>query len=80
MERVRDVRMSMVVALGLLILAVAGVASAQVAKDPFDAMTVHRPVEPFPAPDLAFRSLDGREVRLRDFRGKVVVLGFFTTS
>ena len=55
-------------------------ATAGGAKDPFDAMAVHRPVEPFAAPELAFTSLDGREARLSDFRGKVIVLGFFTTT
>jgi hypothetical protein len=29
---------------------------------------------------VAFRSLEGREVRLHDLRGRVVLLGFFTTS
>ena len=55
-------------------------ATAGGAKDPFDAMAVHRPVEPFAAPELVFTSLDGREARLSDLRGKVIVLGFFTTT
>ena len=55
-------------------------ATAGGAKDPFDAMVVHRPVEPFAAPEIVFTSLDGREARLSDFRGKVIVLGFFTTT
>ena len=32
------------------------------------------------APDLAFTALDGRQVRLSELRGKVVLLGFFTTT
>ena len=55
-------------------------ATAGGTKDPYDAMVVHRPVEPFAAPELMFTSLDGREARLSDFRGKVIVLGFFTTT
>ena len=34
---------------------------------------------PEPAPDIAFTTIDGREVRIRDFRGKPILLGFFTT-
>jgi hypothetical protein len=37
-------------------------------------------VKPTPGPDLTFRSLDGREVRLHEFRGKAVLLGFFRTD
>ena len=55
-------------------------ATAGGAKDPFDAMAVHRPVEPFAAPELVFTSLDGREARLSDLRGRVIVLGFFTAT
>src|SRR5438105_1885112 len=32
-----------------------------------------------PAPDFELKSLDGRTVRLSDFRGKVVVLNFWAT-
>ena len=32
-----------------------------------------------PAPDFALRSLDGEIVQLSQFRGEVVLLGFFTT-
>ena len=53
---------------------------AQGAKDPFDAMTVQRPAELMTAPGLAFTALDGRQVRLSELRGKVVLLGFFTTT
>jgi thiol-disulfide isomerase/thioredoxin len=33
----------------------------------------------FLAPDFSLKSLDGKKVRLSDFRGKVVVLNFWTT-
>lgn len=49
------------------------------AVDPLAAMGGLRPTAPEAAPDLAFTTLDGREVRVRDLRGKPVLLGFFTT-
>ena len=74
-------RISLTVAAVLILLTGAPFgATAGGAKDPYDAMAVDRPVEPFAAPELAFTSLDGREARLIDFRGKVIVLGFFTTT
>ncbi len=51
-----------------------------VAEDPYAAMGVERPARPGPAPELALPSLDGKVVRLQDFRGKAVLLGFFTTA
>ena len=68
------------VAVGVLVAALAGEATGGGAPDPFDGLGVQRPAEPTPAPDVAFRSLDGREVRLHEFRGKVVLLGFFSTD
>lgn len=65
---------------GLVLVAPAGGLPAPPAVDPFEAMVVHRPVEPFPAPDLALRSLDGRTVQLKALRGQVLLLGFFTTT
>lgn len=62
------------------LLAVVGAAPARSASDPFEAMDVDRAGLPAPAPDVAFRSLDGQEVRVRALRGKVLLLGFFTTS
>jgi thiol-disulfide isomerase/thioredoxin len=43
---------------------------------PSEALAALRPV---PAGDFTLPSLDGRSVRLSDFRGKVVVLNFWTT-
>jgi cytochrome oxidase Cu insertion factor (SCO1/SenC/PrrC family) len=65
-------------AVGLTGAAAGGTAAA--GTDPFEAMQVQRPAEPVPAPDLAFTALDGRPVRLSALRGKVVLLGFFTTT
>jgi cytochrome oxidase Cu insertion factor (SCO1/SenC/PrrC family) len=64
-------------ALGLLVAI--DVARGAVTRDPFDVMVIDRVSEPSPAPDVAFRTLDGREVRVGDLRGKLVLLGFFTT-
>lgn len=66
--------------IGLVVTALIGRSGAETTKDPFDAMGVHRPLEAAPAPDVAFRTLDGHEVRVRHLRGKVVLLGLFTTS
>jgi len=49
------------------------------AVDPFDAMGVLRPATSVTAPDVVFATLDGREARIQDLRGKAVLLGFFTT-
>lgn len=67
------------VALALLIAALARATPAAETQDTFEAMAALRPAAPAPAPDLVFRSLEGREVRLRDLRGRPVLLGFFTT-
>lgn len=46
----------------------------------FLRMGVQRTANPGPAPDLRLPSLEGKTVQLKDFRGKVVLLGFFTTT
>ncbi len=46
----------------------------------FAALGVPRLSEPTPAPPLALPDLRGRTVRLGDFQGRVVLLGFFTTT
>ena len=43
---------------------------------PPEASTARKPV---PAGDFSLRALDGRRVRLADFRGKVVLINFWTT-
>jgi hypothetical protein len=55
------------------------VAEADATRDPFDAMVIDRVATPTAAPDVVFRTLDGREVRASDLRGQLVLLGFFTT-
>lgn len=50
------------------------------AEDPFKSMAVQRPANPGPAPDLALPALDGETVHIKDFRGKVVLLSFFSTT
>ena len=54
-------------------------AGEAVAVDPLKAMGVLRPAAPEPVADVAFTTLDGRDVRIRDLRGKPILLGFFTT-
>lgn len=49
-------------------------------EDLFAAMAVQRPAVSGPAPELVLPSLDGRTVDIKDFQGKVVLLGFFTTT
>jgi len=46
----------------------------------FAELGVERRTEPVPAPPLALPDLGGRTVRLSDYRGRVVLLGFFTTT
>jgi hypothetical protein len=53
---------------------------AQAAEDLFAGMVVQRPAQLEPAPALALPTLEGNTVHLQDFRGKVVLLGFFTTA
>jgi cytochrome oxidase Cu insertion factor (SCO1/SenC/PrrC family) len=61
-----------------LLAADAGLARAQ-APDPLAAMAALRPTGPTPAPDVVFRTLDGRSARLAELRGRPVLLTFFTT-
>jgi len=69
-----------VVAVLLTAVALGSEGRALATEDPFAAMGVQRPANPGPAPDLGLPGLDGRLVHIRDFRGKVVLLGFFTTT
>ena len=54
--------------------------AAQAAEDLFAAVGVQRPANAIPVPDLSLPSLDGATLHLKDLRGKVVLLGFFTTT
>lgn len=54
---------------------------APATEEPFAALAVERLADAKPIGDLALPGLDGRIVRLpQDVRGKVVLLGFFTTT
>jgi hypothetical protein len=53
---------------------------AQTSEDPFNSLAVQHPAQQAPAPDLALLSLERKTIHLKDFRGKVVLLGFFTTT
>jgi peroxiredoxin len=44
-----------------------------------DAFAVSRPAETIAAPEFELADLAGRPVRLRDFRGRVVLLNFWAT-
>jgi peroxiredoxin len=44
-----------------------------------DAFPVSRPAAPTAAPDIELSDLAGRTTRLRDFRGRVVLLNFWAT-
>lgn len=58
--------------------------ASQSDRDPFplgdETSTPARPTRSIlPAPDFELPTLDGRPIRLRDFRGRVVLLNFWTT-
>ena len=61
-----------------LALALLTVGSAGAAPD-FASLQVQPYQPPKPAPAFSLPSLDGRTVRLEDFRGKVVLLFFWAT-
>ena len=67
-------------ALGLslgLVLAMAAPAAA--AKHYVQLLGLQPPKEDVEAPDFTLKDLNGRKVRLADFRGKIVFLNFFAT-
>lgn len=71
--------LTLAVTLAVATALLAGAPPAE-AKDPFEAMAVQRPAASAAAPDVAFVTADGRAARLETLRGKVVLLGFFTTT
>ncbi|MBI2986772.1 MAG: redoxin domain-containing protein [Deltaproteobacteria bacterium] len=48
------------------------------AADPFEAFSVLR-IEKKLAPDFSLPQVGGKTVRLSDYKGKIVLLGFFKT-
>ncbi len=63
----------------VLMLLPAGWGGALAAADPFADMDVRTPRIRLDAPSFTLPDLDGRPVRLSDFRGKVVLLNFWAT-
>jgi peroxiredoxin len=45
----------------------------------FAALAIHRPAEPPEAPDFTLPDVEGRSMRLRELRGKLVFLNFWAT-
>jgi len=45
----------------------------------YAALAIHRPAEPPEAPDFTLSDVEGRPVRLREFRGKLVFVNFWAT-
>jgi cytochrome oxidase Cu insertion factor (SCO1/SenC/PrrC family) len=60
-------------------LLLAGVLAAEAAAPDFAALQVQPYDPPKPAPAFALSDLEGRQVRLEDFRGKALLLFFWTT-
>jgi cytochrome oxidase Cu insertion factor (SCO1/SenC/PrrC family) len=67
---------SLLGAAGLLVVVVALAAAAT---PDFAAMQIQPYEPPKPAPAFALPDLDGKTVRLEDFRGKVLLLFFWAT-
>jgi peroxiredoxin len=68
------------VALALILLPLLVQATfARVAADPFADLQLIRPRRATPAQDFTVPALAGRSLRLRDFRGRVVLLNFWAT-
>lgn len=67
-------------ALGLILGLLAAMAPpAAAATHYFQVLGLQPPKEEVEAPDFSLKDLNGRNVRLADFRGKVVFLNFFAT-
>ncbi len=71
---------TVIVALVIVGASVAPRGPAAGAEALFAELDVQRPPRLAPAPELALPDLNGRVVRLNDLRGRVVLLGFFTTT
>ena len=62
-----------------LLAVLVAVAPATAAAPDFAALTLEPYEPPKPAPAFALPDLDGRTARLEDYRGRVVLLFFWTT-
>ena len=62
-----------------LLAALVAVAPATAATPDFAALTLQPYEPPKPAPAFALPDLDGRTTRLDDYRGRVLLLFFWTT-
>jgi len=71
--------LSVIVAILFVGLAAAGPGTAAAQPDLFVAMNALRVTPPVAAPDVRFDGLDGRPASLKAFRGRPVLLTFFTT-
>lgn len=61
-----------------ILLALLSLPSLAFATDPFEALAVLQ-IQSKPAPDFSLPAVGGKTVRLSDYRGKAVLLGFFKT-
>jgi len=68
----------MLAAASMLVAAMA-VSAGSAQPEPFGPMQALRVTPPAPAPDVTLQDLDGGPVRLAMFRGRPVLLTFFTT-
>jgi len=62
----------------LFLLTVLSVPVLTRAADPYEVFSVLR-VQKKPAPDISLPQVGGKTFRLSDYKGKVVLLGFFKT-
>jgi cytochrome oxidase Cu insertion factor (SCO1/SenC/PrrC family) len=65
--------------LAAALLVVALVPMAATAAPDFAAVDIQRYEPPKPAPEFSLPDLEGRQVRLADYRGKVVLLFYWAT-
>ena len=64
--------------LTLIIFTILASARYTAAVDPYQALSVLR-IRKTSAPDFSLPQVNGKRVRLSDYKGKVVLLGFFKT-
>jgi cytochrome oxidase Cu insertion factor (SCO1/SenC/PrrC family) len=64
---------------GVVVLVALLLPLAAAAAPDFASVDVQRYDPPKPAPEFALPDLEGRQVRLADFRGKVVLLFYWAT-